>query len=136
VATVLVSIVVVALLGQVFPVALAVIAGFTATVFGLRGGPGSPRAGRLPIWGTLVIQALFFIGLALLIGAAGWNTNENLDRAGSGALVGAAFVVAAAGVTLVLVLRRRRRRPADGATRANGATRADGATPANDGTRA
>ncbi|MBF4589288.1 hypothetical protein [Curtobacterium sp. VKM Ac-1395] len=104
----IVCIVVLALLSQVFPVAMAVIAGFGASAVGSKRGTELAWSGRA-LWVSMALQAAVFIGLALLLGAAGLGVEDHPNNAGTGALLGGGLVVGAALVVLVMVLRVRRR---------------------------
>jgi hypothetical protein len=104
----LLGIVAIALLSAVFPVAQGTAGGWAASAFAMRRGRGQV-GGRSASWLFPLLQTPMFIGLALLLGAAGLTSDDHPGAAASGAVLGAVLLVLGAGSIVVAQLRRRRR---------------------------
>lgn len=100
-------------LSTVFPVAMAVLAGFGATVGAAwrARGPASARETR-GHWVGAGFSVVLFAALGLLLGATGLSIDDDhRGNAAAGAVLGGVLFVIAGGtlVGMVLAVRRRRR---------------------------
>ncbi|KQO62708.1 hypothetical protein [Curtobacterium sp. Leaf261] len=102
-------------LSTVFPIAVAVLAGYGSAFGAAWQGRGRerPRVTR-GHWAAAGFSVLMFTGLGLLLGAAGLSSNDGQrENAALGAVVGGLLLAVSGGAVLAMAIavRRRRRRP-------------------------
>lgn len=101
---------------EVFPVAIAALAGYGSGVGAAWRSRGQPTArATRGHWVAAGCSVALFVGFGLLLGAAGLSFNdEQRGNAAAGAVIGGVLLVVSGGALLAMVLavrRRRRRRP-------------------------
>lgn len=103
-------------LSEVFPIAIAVLAGYGSSFGAAWKGRG--RAGARATrghWVAAGCSVALFVGFGLLLGAAGLSfSDEQRGNAAAGAVIGGVLLVVSGGALLAMVLavrRRRRRQP-------------------------
>ncbi|WP_420365436.1 hypothetical protein AAEP80_18255 [Curtobacterium sp. L3-7] len=104
-------------LSEVFPVAMAVLAGYGSSVGAAWRGRGQ-TAGRATRghWVAAGCSVALFVGIGLLLGAAGLSfSDDQRGNAAAGAVVGGVLLAVSGGALLAMILAVRRRRPRRGA---------------------
>jgi hypothetical protein len=99
-------------LSEVFPVAMAVLAGYGSSVGAAWRGRGqtAARATR-GHWVAAGCSVALFVGLGLLLGAVGLSfSDDQRGNAAAGAVVGGVLLAVSGGALLAMVLAVRRRR--------------------------